>query len=1530
MPSLNIHTLFGESKAYFISIANYDSDLITNLSTPHRDVKKVKQVLEDFHGFKCEDVKYGDNGADTSYKNPLLDPDGPTVLDFLMKVQCTPQDRIIIYFACHGIAQPSMRDPQGYFVPKNACPGEWETYVKMSDVMGIVTKLPCKHLLVILDCCFAGAFRWYDYMRGPGLDVPKTINYQRFKQYTKDDAWQVITSSAHDQQALDAIFGKRENKTDEEHEQQLSPFATLLVKALMNGEADLQYDKTPADGVITATELGFYLRNEICKYLSDCDIPVDKQQIPMLFPLRKHGKGEFVFTVPSGNGLISLDNLVEDENPYKGLLAYGIDDGKLFYGRQRVLDGWDEGTIPYQGLKEIVKQYHFIIVTGPSGIGKSSLVRAGILPLYEREKVHVMTPGKKPYTLLNDSVLSKLRSSGSGNIIFVDQFEEVITICTNASERDNFAKALLALTTNNTVIITIRSDFENHFRNSVLFTLPEDKQKRFVVPPFTREELREVVVQPALLQVLEFKAIKQGPGDNERFINRIVDEAFQSPGSLPLLSLALSELYIEKNERNLLEVKYNVFNGITGIIDKKTKDEYNRRKSEQKLFKELIYRMVAWKGSERAKRRIYTDLGTDTDRPFKNPSDGTVDELVFPDRTKTIRIKSIADRLQAARLLHTGTDENNRKYVEPAHDALLRSCSLVDDWLSEKHSTSQTTETSKIQLVRTISEVSALYHQSGKSSDYLWITDPRLAQALEIKELLNEIESKFINDSKKKRESLKKKKVHRLWIGIFSILAVAIVLFILASNYRKESRKNKALYLTSESSKYAPLEAVRLLEYAHNLHPDNQEIKRILAERFDEYDGQLSFSNKSIPLKQAIIEFIVLEDARNILIFDNDSGGALINMKGDVVIEFPRGITYNVSQNKRYFWIKQVATNRYYFYSDTGALIDSFDNKNEFASAKFTTHGNNFILTDSRSNSNVLSKIITLDLATKQIDSVVLQKPIEMEFWWPDIEYDKNTRQFIIPQEHETGTRTLLLDRHGKITHTYNGALAEFYPTEHAILIRNGNSFEYIELITQRRFVYNARNSEVLYTGIRSNDKIYFADAAKGIYEWNLKSRRLIPVDIRADFDNRKFLCVLQDTLLFFYSNANVYRLSLTTAKLDSFGLELSPNFSLYGPSISQREQMILVQERNEAFLADLLKFNYKKISSGNLSPSFLNSQGDSLLTLSPGHTQINMMSTIESFNALSWHTGKMTEEMGSLPEKDLIYVEVESEYFVINTNNNNFTKIDKKTLWLECAQHQEINRVIGSPGTIMFFGPDKRSILLNSSKLPSYASRTFYSSYHSYALIQTTDRSVYFADLKADTLTRFQAERYIQHAFLAKDTMYIFQYNQSGHMEIAVYNRHNQQPAYKRELGLNLYPPNDPRRAHFNRWYNDSTYSYAKGDSLWVKDVHNNQHAAIKFPKRIISAEYVSFNQLMISLEKEVGQDQREYIFLNKNGTILGSFQTDYLGGAVLDQKTGKIFYTDGSSVLFKYTFTGVKKRLQSDSSLLPLPKNLIDKYKL
>jgi WD40 repeat protein len=351
---------FQRNWAVVIGINDYQNQ-VPKLKTAKNDAEKLADILAESH--KYEVILITD---DTDCK-PTLE----SLLNLLTKQlaeKINKDDRLLFYFAGHGIAKESDRGPAGFLVPQDADIKNNANLLPMQTLHDRLAALKCRHLLVILDCCFAGTFRWSSTRKV--TVIPRKIHKEHYDRFINSPAWQAITSAAHNQEAYDINPNSinpnnRELLAGKNH----SPFAEALFKAL-EGEADImpaaEKNKPAGDGVITATELSQYLQYQVAEIAGD-------RQTTQLWPLPKHNRGEYIFLHPDRPpNLKSAPELNKDNNPYRGLESFEEKHAQFFFGRQELIKRLETRiSQPQQPLT---------VVLGVSGSGKSSLVKAGLIP----------------------------------------------------------------------------------------------------------------------------------------------------------------------------------------------------------------------------------------------------------------------------------------------------------------------------------------------------------------------------------------------------------------------------------------------------------------------------------------------------------------------------------------------------------------------------------------------------------------------------------------------------------------------------------------------------------------------------------------------------------------------------------------------------------------------------------------------------------------------------------------------------------------------------------------------------------------------------------------------------------------------------------------------------------------------------------------------------------------------------------------------------------------------------------------------
>ena len=379
---------FENSFAIVIGINNYQRK---PLQTAVNDAEKISDLLQNQYGYKVQFLK-NEQATKERLKKLFEDLKNNQITIDDNKENITNKDRLFFYFAGHGIGKDPYDDREelaGFLLPQDAVIDDRETYIKMQECHDALINLQCRHMLAILDCCFAGSFRWASLTRKfTPEDV--TLYKQRYDRFIKDPAWQVITSAAQDQTASD-LLGQRGQKDNGQH----SPFAEVLLGAL-KGQIEEQIKEQKrkdffSNNIITATKLYSYLREEVEPQSEE----LYKRQTPEIWHLRKHSKGEYIFLLPEfqSDKLENAPALNAENNPYRGLESYEEEHSHLFFGRDRQI----------KKLYEKVDQNTFTVVVGAPGTGKSSLVKAGLIPNWRREQLKYLEEQLKGLQKLEDS-----------------------------------------------------------------------------------------------------------------------------------------------------------------------------------------------------------------------------------------------------------------------------------------------------------------------------------------------------------------------------------------------------------------------------------------------------------------------------------------------------------------------------------------------------------------------------------------------------------------------------------------------------------------------------------------------------------------------------------------------------------------------------------------------------------------------------------------------------------------------------------------------------------------------------------------------------------------------------------------------------------------------------------------------------------------------------------------------------------------------------------------------------------------------
>ena len=346
--------------------------------------------------------------------------------------------------------------------------------------------------------------------------------------------------------------------------------------------------------------------------------------------------------------------------PYRGLARFDTEHAEWFFGRRHLT------KLLVDRVRAGLEMESPLVVVGPSGSGKSSLLRAGLIPAIghggldmpgsERWPAAVVVPGGHPLQALADALDDRAIVDSGRWVLIVDQLEEVFAPSVDAGERAAFLAKLSTLAASGPVILGLRADFYAiALRDPIL--APHLQLAQLVVPPMTKAELRDAIVQPARKANVELERglVELLIADVQPAANR-GGEAAHDAGTLPFVSHALWATWQRGQRRQLTVAHYGEIGGIRGAIAQTAEDVFGSLSpAHQNLARQLLLRMV-----------LVTDDAPDTRRrvPY-----GEL-ELHAAD------VQEILDRFIAHRLV-TATSE----WLEITHEALIAVWPRLRSWI---------------------------------------------------------------------------------------------------------------------------------------------------------------------------------------------------------------------------------------------------------------------------------------------------------------------------------------------------------------------------------------------------------------------------------------------------------------------------------------------------------------------------------------------------------------------------------------------------------------------------------------------------------------------------------------------------------------------------------------------------------------------------------------------------------------------------------------------------------------------------------
>jgi len=411
---------------------------------------------------------------------------------------------------------------------------------------------------------------------------------------------------------------------------------------------------------------------------------------------------ELLLAIPGKRRLGIYDSVDPNNipNPFKGLEAFQQTDAAFFFGRETLIDKC------LHRLRQD-RPTRFLAVVGASGSGKSSLVRAGVLPALRAGKIRgsdtwriiVFTPGSNPIEALSQRLapllegqeadkLTKLfyesidylhpfvaRVLGDANpeakmVMVIDQFEELFTRA-GESDREIFMRLLHSAVTHKggriSVIITMRADFFDRLSRYPSLAELFEQENMVIATEMTPAELLRAIEGPARAVGLSY--------DPPNLAQRILDDVVRQPGSLPLLQYALKELYMRRDGIKLTAKAYEEIGGVQRALARHAEDIYNDLNvAQQAIMRRVLLRLIEVSEIGEATRRRVDRA----DLTFRDVPAEAVEELIeiLTSADTRLLITNFQIRPNSAQSAPT-------IMVDIGHEALIREWERFRGWVAE-------------------------------------------------------------------------------------------------------------------------------------------------------------------------------------------------------------------------------------------------------------------------------------------------------------------------------------------------------------------------------------------------------------------------------------------------------------------------------------------------------------------------------------------------------------------------------------------------------------------------------------------------------------------------------------------------------------------------------------------------------------------------------------------------------------------------------------------------------------------------------
>jgi WD40 repeat protein len=561
----------------------------------------------------------------------VLNPETPQqVHDVLTLAGEQASDALALFFTGHGLVGPDHELYLATGATRDLGHGSpvYQAF-PYRLLREVVSRSRARAVLVVLDCCFSGL------AHGVTQRVVDTL-----ADTAQLSGFSLLTATGSDELAW--------APADTEH----TAFGGELIRLLRDGD--------PAAGAVLTVDAVY---RSLTRRLAELGFPKPYQQIA-------NGAGQWVL----GENLLGAE-----PGPYRGLAYFRQEDADYFFGRDELIGE----------LVERLGGGGPLIVTGSSGSGKSSLLRAGLIPALARMDLRprgarrwaarVLTPGADPLGQLAmwlaapaGQPICELRErlrhdpaelgavlkaagerTGEQVLLIVDQFEELFTVCEDEPTRRAFVAALASASGAAMVLLSLRAGYFGHCARYP--ELVPALGRSLVVTPMTGAEVREVIEKPAR---------KDGLTLEEGLVELLLADLGDTV-SLPLLSHALLTTWQHRTGNRLTLAGYRATGGIQRAVGRTADTLFERLdETSRDVARRLLVRLVRiGDGTGDTRRRLPLS-------ELRSAAEGAA-------------VQHVLDQLARERLIRIDRDTGESvDFVEIAHDALLRAWPRLQKWIT--------------------------------------------------------------------------------------------------------------------------------------------------------------------------------------------------------------------------------------------------------------------------------------------------------------------------------------------------------------------------------------------------------------------------------------------------------------------------------------------------------------------------------------------------------------------------------------------------------------------------------------------------------------------------------------------------------------------------------------------------------------------------------------------------------------------------------------------------------------------------------